>query len=65
MAPRLPIIHAREDAGYDGFRRETLDLSAKAGTIELQLGAAAGKFHRLRVGSRSAKLQQRSAIDHH
>ena len=26
MAPRLPIIHAREDAGYDGFRRETLDL---------------------------------------
>jgi len=24
--PRLPIIHAREDAGGDGFRRETLDL---------------------------------------
>jgi len=26
MSPRLPIIHSREDAGYDGFRRETLDL---------------------------------------
>src|SRR5436190_23319385 len=31
MSPRLPTIHGREDAGYDGFRRETLDLEFSNG----------------------------------
>jgi ADP-ribose diphosphatase len=26
VSPRLPIVHSREEAGSDGFRRETLDL---------------------------------------
>src|SRR4249919_4083394 len=29
--PRLPIIHSREEAGTDGFRRETLDLEFSNG----------------------------------
>ena len=29
--PRLPIIHSRQEAGSDGFRRETLDLEFSNG----------------------------------